>query len=62
MPVHQVPSIYCNLYTYCGVLNNVAKGYRKYQQNFYTVQINYTGPSTSSQSVAIAYLDKCLAL
>ena len=58
MPVHQVPSIYRNLYTYCGVLSNVAKGYRKYQQNFYTVQINYTGPSTSSQSVAIAYLDK----
>ena len=53
MPVHQVPSIYRNLYTYCGVLSNVAKGYRKYKHKFHTVQINYMGPSGSSQSVAL---------
>jgi hypothetical protein len=53
MPVHQASLIYCNLYTYCGVLNNVAKGYMKYKQKFHTVQINYMGPTGSSQSVAL---------
>ena len=53
MPVHQVLLIYCNLYTLCGVLNNVAKGYRKYKQKFYTVQINYVGLSSLSQLVAL---------
>ena len=53
MPVHQMPLIYCNLYTLCGVLNNVAKDYRKYKQKFYTVDINYIGPPSSSRSIAL---------